>query len=155
MDKIEDGPLELTPEARAALERADALAAHREARAKRAEEERDKADALELEAFELEAKLEAKLGKSGEEFAIVNNRFGVFAVRKPDTRAIRNWERATDKEKLSIEWMLGLLRHYIEPTEKAIPWAQLGAQRPGLVWQTGEAFVELMGIDRSKLEKKG
>lgn len=145
----------LTAEAKDALARTERLVALRQKQAERDQAEKEAGDARELEALELVEVLEAKIGARDVEFAIVNNRFGVFAVRKPDTRAIKNWERASEKEKLSVEWQLGLIRHYIEPAEKAIVWLKLGAERPGLVWQTSEAFVDLMGIDRSKLEKKG
>ena len=118
------------------------------------------ADERELEAEELAATLEAKGQKRGADFVVVSNRLGgVFALRRPDTRAIRNGENASDKNKLSLEWNIGLLRHYIvEPDEKApgkaLLWAQTSAQRPGLCWQTASAFVELMGVDVDSYNRK-
>jgi hypothetical protein len=87
-------------------------------------------------------------------------------VRKPDSRAIRNWEQADEKKKTNLEWMVGLLRHYIiEPDPKRVPegstlsprgieWAQACAPRPGLCWATSNAFVELMGVDIEAFQKK-
>ena len=46
------------------------------------------------------------------------------------------------------------MRHYIEPKDKALPWAQTCAQRPGLCWQTAEEFVGLMGVDREAADRK-
>lgn len=133
----------------------DRLEEVRKRRAEREKAEQAAADARDLEAHELELLLEDELkGVRSEAFEIVNNRFGVFAIRKPDSQAIRNWERASEDKKASLEWQIGILRHYVCPAEKQIPWAQLAAERPGLCWQTAEAFVDLMGIDRSRLEKK-
>jgi hypothetical protein len=131
------------------------LEAHRKLERERQEKEQDESEGRELEAFELSDKLEATLGEPRKGFAIINNRAGVFAIRKPDTRAIRTWEHATDKQKLSAEWLIAYLRHYIEPKEKLQTWMALCAERPGLLWQTSDAFVELMFVDRGMLEKKG
>lgn len=132
--------------------RLEAMRARQAARAK-AEEEGEQLRAL--EASELEERLEGETkGKRDQAFAIVNNRFGVFGLRMPDTQAIRNWQSAPDAKKETLEWQIGILRHYILPTERAIPWAQLATERPGLCWQTASAFVDLMGIDRSLTEKK-
>ncbi len=146
---------DLSPEAKAALERADRLAAHRQKQTERAGAETEAAEMRELEAFDLAESLEAKLGGARDvAFGIVNNRFGVFAVRKPDTRGVRTRQNASEKQRLSLEWEIAFLRHYIEPPEKAVLWMQTGAERPGLVWQTGEVFIALMGVDTSAREKK-
>ena len=116
--------------------------------------EASEAEVRDLEAAELTAALVAKGQKSGHDFIVVKNRFGVFAVRQPDTKAIRVWEKADDKTKLSLEWQIGVLRHYIEPAEKALLWAQTSATRPGLCWATSNAFVELMGVDVDAVQKK-
>lgn len=116
--------------------------------------EQQDADERELQAEELAATLEETIGKRGVDFAIVSNRFGVFALRRPDTQAIRNWERADDKKKLSLEWQIGLLKHYIVPESTSLLWAQTGAQRPGLVWQTSNEFVDLMGLHTDGGDRK-
>lgn len=135
---------------------ADRLEELRKAKAQRADKEKEAEEARELEALELEEKLRGELGgERGVAFEIINNRFGVFGLKRPDTRAIRNWEQATEKQKVSVEWQVGLLRHYIVPQERGLVWAQtVGDNRPGLLWQTADAFVDLMGIDRAALEKK-
>lgn len=136
------------------------LAALRHARMEREAKERDEADARELEAEELAALLEGRGLKRDADFKIVANRLGgVFALRRPDMRAIRSWENAKEKDRLSLEWNVGLLRHYIvEPDDKAptraLLWAQTCAQRPGLCWETSTAFVELMGVDLDDKQKK-
>ena len=141
-------------------EQKDRLAQLREEEVSRAQDARDEADLRELEARELTATLEARGLKRDAGFkVIVNARGGVFAVKKPDTRAIRNWENAADKDRLNLEWMIGLLRHYIvEPDEKAagkaLLWAQTCAHLPGLCWQTSAAFIELMGVDLEAAQKK-
>lgn len=124
-------------------------------RKEQADQEEKAQELRQLEVFELEQKLEGELkGKRGVDFEIIDNRFGLFALRRPDTRAIRNWEQASDEKKQSLEWQTGVLRHYIYPSDQQIPWAQLATERPGLCWQTANAFVDLMGVDRSNLEKK-
>jgi hypothetical protein len=136
------------------------LAAHRQAEAEREASAQEEADLRELEAHDLAASLEGKHGKRGVDFEVINNALGgVYAIRKPDTRANRNWEQASEKSRLSLEWMIGLLRHYIiEPDEKAPgkanQWMQACGARPGLCWQTAEKFVEMMGIDREAAQKK-
>jgi hypothetical protein len=138
----------------------DRLAELRARDAERESKAQEDADVRELEARELQIALEEKGLKVNADFkVIVNPLGGVFALRKPDTRAIRNWENASEKQKLSLEWQIGLLRHYIvEPDEKApakaLLWAQTCAQRPGLCWQTSTAFVELMGVDVEAHQKK-
>ena len=130
------------------------LAELQKQRAESEQAETDRALERELAAEELAVKLAPALGKRGEDFAIISNRYGVFGLRKPDAQAIRNWERAEEKQKLSLEWQIGILRHYIEPKDTALPWAQTCAQRPGVCWQTAEAFVELMGVDRETVARK-
>jgi hypothetical protein len=117
----------------------------------------DEADQLrQLEEEELSVKLEQELGgPRGDAFEVINNRFGgVFAIKRPDVQAIRNWEKADEKKKVNTEWQIGLMRHYIAPAEKQIAWAQVCADRPAVCWQTAEAFVTLMGIDRRQLDSK-
>ena len=120
----------------------------------------EEADSREYAVRELVLSLEAKGAKRDADFKIIDNTLGgLYALKKPDTRAIRNWENASEKQKLSLEWQIGLLRHYIiEPDEKAagksLLWAQTCAQRPGLCWQTSAAFVELMGVDLESNQKK-
>src|SRR5579872_4424990 len=116
------------------------LAALRDERAKKEKAEAEAAEERELASEELALVLEQALGGPlGEAFAIVNNRFGVFGLRKPDAGGLRKWERAKDSEKESLEWMIGFLGPYIEPTEKCLPWKQTCAERPGLCWQTANA----------------
>ena len=129
------------------------------------------ADARELEARELQANLEARpsMGgvagatmKDGTDFIINNRLGGVYALRRPDGRGIRAWEQASDKQKLSPEWQIGLLRNYIvDPNPnnpqkgmRGIEWAQQCAQWPALLWMTTNAWIELMGVDRELLAKK-
>ena len=124
----------------------------------------EEADLRELEARELVLNLEDKGLKRDIDFKIVSNPIGgVYALRKPDTRAIRNWEQASDKQKLSLEWQIGLIKHYIvDPDEKdptaqdkrGIAWAQMCGARPGLCWQTVNAFGELMGMDIEGTQRK-
>lgn len=122
--------------------------------------ETEAAEERELEARELAATLEQQGQKRDVDFKVVVNAIGgVYAIRKPDGKAIRNWEQASEKSKLSLEWMIGILKHYIiEPDERApgksLQWAQTCAQRPGLCWATSTAFVELMGVDVNA-QKKG
>lgn len=137
------------------------LAELRMASTNREAAEQDEADARELEGEELAATLEAKGLKRKVDFAIVVNRLGgVYALRKPDARAIRNWESASEKQKISLEWAIGLVRHYIIDADgqaagsRGIAWAQMCAQRSGLCWQTTTAFVELMGVDIEAIQKK-
>lgn len=151
------------------------LAALREKDAERDTASQDAADARELEGRELVLACEAKGWKEGHDFKIVSNPIaGVFAVRKPDARGIRTWENATEKQRLTLEWVISFLRHYIvgldeqpmpqagqkpedgRPLEgaKGLVWAQASAQRPGLCWQTSRTFLELMGVDFEALEKK-
>lgn len=137
------------------------LAALREGDAERALEAAEAADARELEVRELRALLEGRGLKDGVDFKVVDNKLGgTYAVKKPDSRAIRNWEQADDKKKQSLEWLIGLLRHYIvEPDEKtpgarATVWSQTCAQRAGLCWDTANAFVELMGVDVESHQRK-
>jgi hypothetical protein len=120
----------------------------------RATEDASEAEVRKLDAAELTASLVAKGMKPRHDFIVVNNRFGVFAVRQPDTKAIRVWEKADDKTKLQLEWQIGVLKHYIEPVDKALLWAQTCATRPGLCWATSNAFVELMGVDVDAVQKK-
>lgn len=131
------------------------LAEFRQKASERDTAEQEASDLRELESHELVATLETKGLKHGSDFEIINNRLGgVYAIRKPDGRAIRNWEQASEKNKLSLEWQIGLLRHYIEPQDKAVLWAQTCAQRPGLCWQTADRFVEMMSVDREGLARK-
>jgi hypothetical protein len=135
--------------------KADRLAELRQKRGEAEAAEAQAADDRELAAEELAIVLEQKLGgKRGEAFQVINHRFGVFALRKPDTRAIRNWEQANEKQRMNLEWMIGLMRHYIEPSDKSLTWAQVCADRPGLCWHTGNIFVELMGADQAAIAKK-
>lgn len=135
----------------------------RKADAERETREQEESDLRELEARELQASLEAKSLKKGTDFEIVSNRLGgVFALRKPDTRAIRNWEQADEKKKLSSEWQIGLIRNYVvDPDDKdpqkgrrGLEWAASCAKWPGLLWQTTDAWVELMSVDRDGIAKK-
>lgn len=140
------------------------LAELRAADVDREAKKQEEADLLELEARELATTLEARGEVGGVDFKIIASTLGgVFAVRKPDGRAIRNWEQASEKQKLSLEWQIGLLRHYIvEVDEKApggagargIVWAQKCAGRPGLCWATSAAFVELMGVELDSSQRK-
>ncbi len=128
-------------------------------RARKARDERQQADERAgedrlIEAEELSTALVGTLGERGVDFQIVSNPHGVFAIRKPDSQAIRIWEQASEKKKLSLEWMISYLRHYIEPKEKALLWCQVCAQRPGLLWATSTIFLELMGVDVHEQEKK-
>lgn len=140
------------------------LAELREAEASRQQRAQEDAEARELEALELRAALEKHGLKEGVDFKIVANALGgVYALRKPDARGIRNWENATDKQRANLEWTIGMLRHYVVEPEspetqalgnRGIVWAQMCAQRPGLCWQTAVAFVELMGVDLEGVQKK-
>lgn len=131
------------------------LAELRAAETERLAAEAEADEERELEERELAATLAATLGKRGVDFEIVSNKLGgVYGVRKPDTKAIRNWEQADEKKKTSLEWQIGLLRHYVEPEDKRLTWARTCAERPGLAWQTADAFVTLMGVDRDGLAKK-
>lgn len=136
------------------------LAELRQREAERGQADQDADDARELEALELGTAIEAKGLRRGVDFAIVSNRLGgVFALSRPTGKSIRAWELATEKQRLNLEWMIGFLRPMIvEPdgaTEKrAIVWAQMCGQRPGLCWQTANAFVELMGVDREERDRK-
>lgn len=143
-----------TPAPKLSEEQAKRLEELRTVREKREAAEAQAAEIRELEAEELALTLETQGGRRGEDFEVLTNRFGVFAITKPDTQAIRNWEKAVDAQKASLEWQIGILRHYIVPMDRQLVWAQTCATRPGLCWQTAEAFVDLMGIDRSRLEKK-
>jgi hypothetical protein len=136
----------------------------RKSASQRQADEQDAADARELEAEELAAKLEAQGLVRGADFEVINNRLGgVYAVRRPDSRALRNWEAADEKKKGNSEWQIGLIRHYIVDPEgtdpkaqgsRGIVWAQTCAQRPGLLWQTTNAFIDLMSVDRDVATRK-
>lgn len=133
------------------LTRQERLARAQKAREERAAaEERAREDRLIL-AEELSASLQ---GVRGVDFQIVTNPHGVFAVTKPDSQAIRTWEMAPEKKKLSLEWMISYLRHYIVPKERSLEWCQICATRPGLLWDTSNAFLALMGVDVHEQEKK-
>lgn len=140
MDEVKKERLRVLREAQVDLEKA----------------EKEATDERELEALELQAKIVAETkGVRGRDFAIVNNVFGVFAVRKPDAQAIGNWDRARDEDRLSLEWQIALLRNYIFPDKaRGIEWAQIASDRPGLVWETANAFLELMGVSKSAVSKK-
>jgi len=140
------------------------LAKLRAEEAERQTREQEEADERELEALELTAALEGRGQKRGVDFVVINNRAGVFALKKPDTGAIRRWEAAKEKERLSLEWQIGFLGKYIvELDEQAVKagrppqgltWQQTSQKFPGLCWQTANAFVDLMAVDRSETEKK-
>lgn len=144
----------LTQEAR------DRLAELREQDVERSALAKESAEERELEARELGATLEARGLKRDLDFKVIDHAMcGVYAIRKPDGRAIRNWDNASDKEKLTLEWLIGIMRHYIiEPDEKApakaLQWAQMCGQRPGLCWTTSTAFIQLMGVDTEAHQKK-
>lgn len=127
----------------------------RRARAEQ-EEARERASARrELAEYELEERLTGELkGPRGEAFEIVSSRVGVFGVRKPDTQAVRTWEKASDDKKFSHEWQISFLRHQIVPEDRQVAWMQLASSWPVLASETATAFVVLMGLDRSAIEKK-
>jgi len=73
--------------------------------------------------------------------------------------------------KLSSEWQIGLIRHYVVDTDvptaapganqqatpsgkRGLEWAQACAKWPGLLWQTTNAWIELMSVDREAVAKK-
>lgn len=128
--------------------------------AERGQAEKEAGDARELEAFELAETLESKGARRGYDFQLVSNPLcGVFAIRKPGGKEIRQWEMAKEKDKTNLEWLIGFLRPLIvEPDEtkkeRGIRWAQMCGERPGLCWQTGEKFVELMGAVREDHDRK-
>lgn len=156
------------------------LAELRQREAERGQAAQEADDARELEALELSASLESKGATRGADFLLVSNRLcGVFAIRKPGGKEIRTWEMAKEKDRLNLEWMISFLRPMIvDPSEveipkvqagqtpphmapdarvhgrRAIEWAQQCGQRPGLCWQTANAFVELMGVDREAHDRK-
>jgi hypothetical protein len=131
------------------------LEALRTARAARDKAAADAADERELAAEELHAALAGPDMVRGVDFEIVTNPFGVYAIRKPDNQAILNWDNATKGKKLSLDWQIGILRNYILPDKaKGIEWAQVAAQRPGLAWDTSNAFMRLMGVVVEETEKK-
>lgn len=104
----------------------------------------------EIEVAELTEKLEVSTkGKRGTDFEVVSTPFGVYGIRKPDHQAVTNWDKATNEKRLSLDWQIGLLRHYIlpDPNVDGIAWAQQGALRPGIVWETAAAFTALMGAE--------
>jgi hypothetical protein len=148
----------LTDQQRARLEELRAKDADRDAAAQEAAEVR------EFEGRELSATLEGAGLVRGVDFEIVTNRIcGVYAIRKPDRQAMRNFDAADEKKKESTEWMIGLARHYVmDPAEpsatslskKGIEWAQKAAERPGLAWQTMRAFVSLMANEQGDLQRK-
>jgi hypothetical protein len=128
------------------------LAEVRKLAAEREQAARDAADLLELEAEELHLK---QSGTRGVDFEIIKNRFGCFAVKKPDDRAIAAWDRQTPEKKLETDWIITWLRHYILPdAAEGVRWAQIAAQRPGLAWETANAFLALMGVSRDEAAKK-
>ena len=83
-----------TPAPKLSEEQAKRLEQLREVREKREAAEAQAAEIRELEAEELALTLETQGGRRGEDFEVLTNRFGVFAIKKPDTQAIRNWENS-------------------------------------------------------------
>jgi hypothetical protein len=139
----------LTEEQKSQLEK------FREARAAKDQAEQDATELREFERESLVAELEKTLGKENVDFKIIDNPFGLFAIRKPDLKAIRNWEQAPEAKRTNLEWAISLLRHYIAPESKSIEWCQIGGNgRPMLIWHTANAFVELMGLDKTAAGKK-
>lgn len=130
------------------------LESFRQSRVTKAKEAKDAADRQELEVERLAAKCEADGKVRGKDFEIIVNPFGVFAVRAPDDHAILTWENASSKKKDSADWLSQYLRHYIISDDKGIAWATVGAKRPGLVYQTGNAFLKMMGAVTDESEKK-
>jgi hypothetical protein len=129
------------------------LEKHREAKLEADKVAADAADLKELEVYELKEKL-ASLGKENEDWRIINNPFGLFAVKKPDARAIKTFENAKDKDKISLEWNIAYLRHYIVPDDRVTVWMQTCGTRAGLAWQTMNEFLKLMGVESADNEKK-
>lgn len=130
------------------------LQAFRNKQAEAENASQENAERRELEIFDLVETLEKDFGKRGEGFEIVDNPYGLFAVKRPDTQATRNWEKATDAQHGDSTWNIGLLKHYIIPADRQLAWAQLAAERAGVWWQTAGEFVKLMGLDRKLLAKK-
>jgi len=140
------------------------LESHRRSQAERRKAAAEEAERRELDVARLVAKLEEPgpegpggvrvTPRRGADFEIVDNPFGLFAVRKPDDHALLTWENAPEKKKLSTDWLSTYLRHYILPKERMIEWCQIGAQRPGLVIQTATAFLRMMGIATEDEAKK-
>jgi hypothetical protein len=129
------------------------LAAMRAKRQKAEADELEAREQRELEAGELADKLELEGQKRGEDFEIIVNRFGVFAIRKPDHQAITSWDRASNEKKLSLDWQIGILRHYIVSDDGGVRWAQIAAVRPGVCWDTAAAFAKLMGVEADETGK--
>ena len=125
------------------------------ARVRREAQEQEEADSRELEEEELCLKLEEELkGRRGIDFEIINNKFGVFGLRKPDGRAISSIDKASAEKQATLQWNIDLLKHYIVPQERSLAWVQVAADRTGLCWETALAFKALAGESSLVFKKK-
>src|SRR5580658_6785677 len=124
------------------------LRANAAARQKVEEEENEARELAELRLVE-----ELSLGgsrKRGVDFEVVNTQFGVFGVRVPDPRGIKQWDvatgSATDEDPVDPNRLAGILKHYIVPEKDQERFHLTATDRPGIVTgptSVGAAFLAL------------
>ncbi len=121
----------------------------------RARQAQDEADERELAVRELVARLEAEFkGKRGQAFEVVDNPFGLFALREPDLKAAGNYDRATEERLQSAAWQIGVIQHYIHPASDMQRWCEVASKKPGLLWATVDLFTNMLGYQKQVAQKK-
>jgi hypothetical protein len=131
------------------------LEALRADRAARDKAKKEAEELRELQREKLERALEADTkGLRGEAFEIVDNRFGLFAIRAPEDAEIMRWEKATPQERTDLDWSIQFLRPLIVPPAEGVKWAQVAAMRSALCWETAASFTTLLGASLEIVAKK-
>jgi hypothetical protein len=139
----------LTPEEQ------EQLAALKKARATREAEEQAEAERLEFEELRLDEELAGKLGKRGKDYEILSTEFGVFALKRPDTKGLEAWRRATkDPDAITEDKLAMVLRHYIVPAERANDFHLATTERPEIATRMAHVFRALMGAKHLESKKK-
>ncbi len=111
--------------------------------------EREEAERMHLEALRLRKKLSGSLGKHGADFAVVETKIGVFALRKPSDVEIDTVLEAGDSRAGGEEFISKLIVHPAAASVQA-----LFPKHPGLVGALAPVALGLAKITREAEAKK-
>lgn len=144
--------LDLSEADLAELEQLEQRDAEREKTAEKA------AQARRLDELRLVEQLRGQLGgERGQAFEVVNTPWGVWGVRKPDSRGLQAFDREMKKDESDPVKLVEILRHYIVPEDRKLAFHAVGSERDGVVLASnsvGMAFLSLAGRARFDAKKK-
>lgn len=130
------------------------------AKLRRSREEREaaaeaEAQRLELEELRLDEEL-SSTGKRGKDYEILVTDFGVFGLKKPDTKGIEAWRKLTSKDSADIteDKIAMILRHYIVPEARANDFHLATTERPEVATRMAHVFRALLGAKHIESKKK-